>query len=278
MTHPPVSEKTIWVLWFQGMAQAPYVVRKCYDSWVERNQEWNVVFLDKDVLADFRAEGYLIPEYKGLSPQQASDLIRLSLLTHYGGVWADATCFCVSPLDDWLYPRLKSGFFAFSRPGRDRILSSWFLAAERDNYLVSSVYAFMLSYWTGHPIKRDQADVAVRVLARLLGLSPQTRSLWFSRLIRETIGASPYFALHYGFEKVIREDDECSKIWRSTSKLSADGPHKLLAAGLMSAATPEIRQEIDSRDTPVYKTTWKIDDSKISSASVLGYLLSTPPS
>lgn len=277
MTQPAL-QKTIWMLWFQGIAQAPYVVQKCYESWVERNRGWNVVFLDKDLLAKFRAEGYLGPESEGLSLQQASDLIRLSLLSQFGGVWVDATCFCVSPLDDWLFSELKSGFFAFARPARDRILSSWFLAAERDNYLVSRTYELMFNYWNDQPIRFDQRNLVVRMLARFLKLSPQTRGLWFSPLLRTTIGASPYFALHYGFEKVIREDKECRKIWQCTPKLSADGPHKLLTAGLMSAATPEIRRQIDNRASPVYKTTWKIDDSMISSNSVLGYLLNTRPS
>lgn len=278
MTQPPQLPKTIWMLWFQGMDQAPYIVRKCYDSWVERNQGWDVVFLDKDLLAKFRAEGRLTPESAGLSLQQASDLIRLGLLAEYGGVWADATSFCVRPLDEWLFPKLESGFFAFARPGRDRILSSWFLAAERDNYLVTRMYKFMLSYWTGQPIRRDQRDFIVCILARLLQLSPQTRALWFSRLLRQTIGASPYFALHYGFEKLIREDRECSRVWQLTPKLSADGAHRLLTAGLMSTATHEIRREIDGQVSPVYKMTWKIDDSAISGDSVLAYLLSTRPS
>jgi hypothetical protein len=81
--------------------------------------------------------------------------------------------------------------------------------------------------------------------------------------------------LHYGFEKVIRDNPECHRIWRCTPEASADGPHKLLAAGLMSVVTDEIRNEIDSGATPVYKTTWKLDHSVIPSDSVLGYLLNT---
>lgn len=275
MTQPAQLTKTIWILWLQGIAHAPYVVRKCCESWVSRNSGWDVVVLDADLLAKFRADGSPIPEFDGLSRQQASDLVRMSLLAQYGGVWADATSFCVSPLDDWLDSKLGSGFFAFARPGPDRILSSWFIAAQRENYLIMQVYEFMRSYWAGSSIRRDHNDLIVRVLSRLLQLSPQTRALWFSRLIRDRLGASPYFALHYGFEKTIRDNPECHKIWHCTPKVSAHGPHKLLAAGLLSVATDEIRNDIDSGATPVYKTTWKLDHSVIPSDSVLGYLLNT---
>jgi Capsular polysaccharide synthesis protein len=274
MTQPVPLAKTIWILWLQGIANAPYVVRKCCESWVDRNSGWNVVLLDAELLARFRANGTLMPELDGLSPQQASDLVRLSLLAQFGGVWADATCFCVSPLDDWLPSKLDSGFFAFARPGWDRILSSWFIAAQQNNRLITDVYDFMYSYWSGRPIRRDHNDPIVRLLARLLRSSPQTRALWFSPLIRDRLGASPYFALHYGFEKVIRDNPECHRIWEYTPKISASGPHKLLASGLTSTATDEIRAEIDSGATPVYKTTWKID-SLVPTDSVLGYLLNT---
>jgi hypothetical protein len=242
---------------------------------VNRNSGWDVVVLDADLLAKFRAGGSLIPEFDGLSRQHASDLVRISLLAQYGGVWADATCFCVKPLDDWLHSKLGSGFFAFARPGRDRILSNWFIAAQRENYLIMQLYELMRSYWTERSVRRDHDDLIVRALTRLLQLSPQTRALWFSRLIRDRLGASPYFAFHYGFEKTIRDDPECHRIWRCTPKVSADGPHRLLAAGLLSVATDEIRSEIDSGATPVYKTTWKIDHSLIPNNSVLGYLLNS---
>jgi hypothetical protein len=64
-----------------------------------------------------------------------SDVIRLLLLHEYGGVWADATLYCNSPLDHWLNPFLGSGFFAFANPGPDRRLAAWFIASAENNDL-----------------------------------------------------------------------------------------------------------------------------------------------
>ena len=90
--------KTIWFVWFQGLRNAPYVVRKCHESWVVRNPDWRVVALDEATLPSVASVNYSAGNIAGLSRQHQADLLRLDLLGHHGGAWADATCFCVQPL------------------------------------------------------------------------------------------------------------------------------------------------------------------------------------
>ena len=53
-----------------------------------------------------------------------------------GGVWVDASVVPVKPLSQWLGDALtEAGFFAFERPGPDRPISSWFLAATPRNLI-----------------------------------------------------------------------------------------------------------------------------------------------
>lgn len=275
MLQPESFPKTIWILWFQGIDKAPDVVQRCYESWVKRNPDWQVISLDERLLANVGSIDYTTGKVNSLSKQHAADMLRLDLLANHGGVWVDATCFCVRPLDEWLLSKMDSGFFAFDRPGRDRVMSNWFLAAEPGNYLVSQMFTFMRSYWDSSPVRRDDRDLLVKIFIRLLQVSPRTRDWWFSHLLRERMGMTPYFVFHYGFEKLIREDPECGQVWSRTPKISADGPHRLLAAGLLSQATDSVRAEIDRREVPVYKTTWKLNDSAVPSGSVLAYLLDT---
>jgi hypothetical protein len=265
--------KTVWFLWFQGLDKAPYVVRKCHESWVTRNPEWQIVTLDDEVLprlvsADFRAG-----DFAGLSMQHRSDLVRLDLLARLGGVWADATCYCLRPLDDWLWPNLGSGFFAFNRPGSDRMISNWFLAAEPGNILVSRLYERMLHYWGDRELRDDRRRLSVRVLTQLLRRSPRTRALWFSRPVTRGLAIAPYYVFHYRFEKLVREDPECAAVWERTPKVSALSPHRLHEAGLLSPVSSTIRSEIDRRAVPVYKTAWRVDDQAIPGDSNLEYLL-----
>lgn len=249
------------------------MVRNCYESWLARNPGWRVVSLDEESLRGFATADYSSGNLAGLSLQQRSDLLRLDLLAHHGGVWADSTCYCVQPLDDWLPPNLESGFFAFSRPGPDRLISSWFLAADLGNVLVSRWFAQMLDYWRETAFQQDKRQVTRKILTRLLQHSPRTREWWFSPPFRDLLAVSAYYAVHYGFEKLVREDSACADIWGRTPKVSADGPHRLYRAGLLGPGSAELRSEIDRREVPLYKTTWRLRDGAIPEDSLLRYLL-----
>jgi len=268
---------TIWFLWFQGLDSAPYVVRKCHESWVARNPGWRVISLDERTLPSVASVNYSAGNIGKLRPQAKSDLVRLDLLTHHGGVWVDATCFCVQPLDDWLTPNLGSGFFAFHRPQPTRIISSWFLAAQPGNVLASQMFERMLVHWGDHAFHNNQRQLLVRGLSRLLRGSQRTRGWWFSPVITDWLSVSPYYAFMYMFERLVSEDPECARIWASTPKVSARPSHRLYRAGLRATASAELRAEIDRQEVPVYKTAWNIGDQDIRGDSVLGYLL-TPPS
>jgi Capsular polysaccharide synthesis protein len=266
------TPRIIWFLWFQGLDNAPYVVRKCHESWAAANPGWELVCLDDASLQTFVSTSYYAGSFATLSHQQRSDLVRLDLLARYGGVWVDATCFCVQPLDSWLPPNLDSGFFAFCWPRRDRIISNWFLAAKPQNILVSQLFEFMLDYWNSHPFRGDRQNFSGRALARFLRLSPRTRAWWFSQVIKDWLAISPYYAMHFAFEKLVREDPECARVWEGTPKVSAVLPHRLRRAGLLSPVSVAIRSEIDRREVPIYKTAWDLRQG-IPEDSILGYLL-----
>jgi hypothetical protein len=265
--------KTVWFLWLQGMDNAPHVVRKCHESWVARNPGWRVVTLDETTLPAVASVDYSGGNIASLSRQHKSDLLRLDLLAHHGGVWADATCFCMQPLDDWLVPRMESGFFAFDRPRPNRIISNWFLAAAPGNVLAARMFDRMLAHWGDHPYRNDQLRFLVRALTRLLSRSPRTHGWWFSPVLRDRLAVSPYFAFMYMFEKLVREDPDCARTWSRTPKISAVGPHRLYRAGLLSPVSAELRSEIDRQEVPVYKTAWNLGGQEIPAGSVLEYVL-----
>jgi hypothetical protein len=265
--------RIIWFLWFQGLDNAPYVVRKCQESWAARNPGWELVCLDDASLQAIASTDYYAGSYATLSRNHRADLLRLDLLAKHGGVWADATCFCVQPLDSWLPANLDSGFFAFYRPRPERIISSWFLAAEPQNILVSRLFEFMLDYWGSHPFRGDRQQLSGRALAHFLRISPRTRAWWFSQVIKDWLAISPYYAIHFAFEKLVRQDPECARVWECTPKVSAVPLHQLHRAGLLSPISAAIRSEIDRREVPIYKTAWNLKEQAIPGSSVLGYLL-----
>ena len=85
------------------------MVRLCLKSWLAQNPNWNIDIIDQE-----RADK-ILPRAElpaGISQNHYADLLRITLLSQFGGVWADATVYCSRPLDDWL-PILgnQSNFF-----------------------------------------------------------------------------------------------------------------------------------------------------------------------
>lgn len=92
------DQKIIWQYWGQGVENAselPEVVRVCFDSVDKYSGEYTVIRLSDDTIADYLD----LPDfvYRKMRENSAftrtffSDLLRVSLLATYGGVWLDAT-------------------------------------------------------------------------------------------------------------------------------------------------------------------------------------------
>ena len=144
----------IWICWWQGWDQAPEIVKICIES-ISRNAKNHEVTLITD---DNYKEYVHIPSWveqkrkKGIiSRTHFADLLRLSLLAEHGGMWLDATFFCVSPeiekyftypiwsvkRPDYLHLSIASGNFANFSLACD-YEHRWVFATLRD---------FFLHYW-----------------------------------------------------------------------------------------------------------------------------------
>jgi hypothetical protein len=221
--YPP---KIIWLLWLQGWDNAPDVVRICGSSWERRNPGWRVHFLDQRSLSHFLPAEILEPILATpKEPEALSDQIRLELLHRYGGVWADATTVCAEPLDCWLAEAMPKGFFAFARPGPDRMISTWFLAAEKGAYIVEKWREAAWSYWT-------------------------------SRTVRDS-----YFWVHNLFAKAYDENSGFRDLWDNTPQMSAVnrfhfGPN---SSELLQPPPPDAEDLLAAPPVPVFKLTHKFD-------------------
>ncbi len=179
MKNKPNSKipRRIWILWYQGLSEAPFIVKKCITSWKNENPNWDVIVLDKENLNDY-IDDVLPPEkIEKLTFTKRSDLFRLQLLTKFGGVWADATTLCMKPLDDWIDEYSTSGFFAFNKPGNDRILSSWFIASQKNCPIIAKWNEFFISYFQQNNFKIE-------------GLLKQKMINFLSRFFNKNVGTT----------------------------------------------------------------------------------------
>lgn len=244
------------MFWQQGLADAPHLVQRCVKSWAQYNPTWKLVVLDGSSSQELLRQHPALAQL-GLAHQ--SDLLRLELLGRHGGVWADATCLCRCPLDQWIDDCCSSGFFAFDRPGRDRLIANWFLAAQPESTLLLRLHQRLLSYWQKlplHPLSRRQ-HFAVAVLSCLLNRSHHTTRGWFSSIVSHWLGVYPYFVFHYAFERLVATDAESRAIWQKTPRVSAMPPRLIERYGFHTTASPALLDVIQQCSAPLFKLSWQ---------------------
>ena len=133
--------KKIWIYWHQGWEKAPSLVKQCKGSWARLNPDYELHALDQNSLFDhIEFPTGIDIQRKDLTVQHISELGRLALLSKYGGVWTDTTVMCTRPLSAWLEEYYGSQFFAFRNPGKNRLMDTWFIAAESENIILRRLY------------------------------------------------------------------------------------------------------------------------------------------
>jgi hypothetical protein len=269
--------KIIWLLWHQGFENAPEVIQQCALSWSRHNPTWKVVLLNRHNLEEYVGVDELVGSNRQtISMQALSNIVRINLLARHGGLWVDATCFCCRSLDDWLGDCLASGFFAFSNPAPDRLISSWFLASRPDNSLTAAYCRAVNSYWDQNVFpfqNRWLSRQAIKRIGKVLNRNSRLAALWVHPKIARTLRLHPYHWFHYIFCRVITTDENSGQIWSRTRKISADIPHRLQLAGLTGPLASGLKKIIDDQTDPLYKLDWRHEKKDWPSGSVLDYLL-----
>lgn len=274
--------KIIWTCWFQGREQMPPIIEKCVASWERKNPDWQTIVVTEKNVEQYVPEINHFLERQDISWTGKSDILRLYLLEKYGGVWGDSSLFCNKELSQWLPEYLSSGFFAFQRTDR-YMLSSWFLAAVQKNPVIRDLKLFTDWYWSIH-FRRNQTVNIYKVICASTPFGDKltdffdrkniSTSVWFSCLIRRVLRISPYFWIHYSFEYLYKHNTEFKQIWDNTPKIHADLPHMIQTYGMFRRdITPELWNDIISQKCPVYKLSWKIDNSKFTPDCLVSKLL-----
>ena len=151
-------EKNIFVFWWDGMEQAPAIVRSCFESvkhWhpdctvipVDRNNYRQYTDIDPEIIEAFAQDK--------VSVQTFSDILRFNLLKNNGGIWVDATIFFTAECN--LLKDLEKKPFtslAFSTTadflkydGVDCSWSGFFIASRKNSVFVQAVDTVFREYF-----------------------------------------------------------------------------------------------------------------------------------
>jgi hypothetical protein len=105
------------------------------ETWYKFNPDFTIKVLNNDNFTDYITD--LPDNFNNLMIQHQSDIIRLSLLEKYGGVWIDSTIFLNTSLSNIWYPIDYDigGFYAdFSTTNNNYpVLENWMLIAKKNS-------------------------------------------------------------------------------------------------------------------------------------------------
>ena len=260
---PVFTDRTVWTFWQQGHDQAPPIVQACAESWRRVNPGWRVVTLDGRSIQQLVDLGpFTVPARKDITVQKIAAIARLCLLRTYGGVWSDATVYCLRPLDDWLPRYLAGGFFAFRNPGPDRLASNWFIAAHRNDPILEAMHAAFLRMWTDRCFVNQDTALGrwvLSTLSPLLNTRPDRTIFWTNPLLQRGLRIYPYFIFHYTFNKIILTNPALRRQWEMAEALEAGPSHRAQALAQSANGLADLVAELATLRWPVQKLDWRVD-------------------
>ena len=190
-----IPGEVVWVCWFQGIENAPPVVKACIDS-IKRHLSKKVILITADNYTQF----VNMPEYisqkwkKGkIPPTHFSDILRVSLLSLYGGCWIDATVYLMDAVPHFM---TSNSLFCFnvSKYGLEfKLGGSWWMAAEEKQPIIVETRNVLYEYWKHENLLID------------------------------------YFLLHKIFKKIIERKNEYLVIWNNKPYIEVGHTHILHA-------------------------------------------------
>ncbi|WP_044913638.1 capsular polysaccharide synthesis protein [Butyrivibrio sp. WCE2006] len=144
---------TVWVMWLQGIDNAPDIVKKCIDSQKKYLPDKNFVFLNEENVFDYiELPEYIIKKRKEgiIGNAFFSDLIRNELLIRYGGYWIDSTVLMtsnklISYIDET--PLFMFSFYYFGFNPEVMELNNWFIHSTTNNNMICLLQKMLLEYW-----------------------------------------------------------------------------------------------------------------------------------
>lgn len=230
----PTAPPRIFFFWAQGLPNAPPVVRHCHEELRRLHADDEVVVLDSSAIGDYVTLPRHIRRRIGDDWTKVSDVLRLELLSRYGGVWMDATCLprirLFEVLDDLLRP---SGFFAFT--ARRARLASWFLASGPGHYMVAMMREGHYAYW------------------------------------RRYNRAIDYYVFHHIFEALYHVDERFHALWDGTPRIPRSAASEFNNAMLGPYDAVRFNELLDG--CFIHKLNYKFDPNALQRDTMLSRLL-----
>lgn len=154
LNYEQKESNKVWVCWFQGYECAPPLVKACINSIYKAMPEKEIIVLTIDNYRKYiNLPDYIEKKFeKGkIGMAHFSDLLRISLLAKWGGMWIDSTALCtdsdffkyVSNQELFVFKQLNLG----NQLDAPIIASNWFISCKIGNPIILLTRNLLYAYW-----------------------------------------------------------------------------------------------------------------------------------
>lgn len=140
-------DDAVFTMWLQGYDDMPEVVQACVESMEQLGRK--IILLTEKNLHDYiYLPDYVWEKYESgiIGRTHFSDIVRVSALAMYGGVWIDSTVYIAGEVPDYM----TKEFFVFKQSPQLRECHSygnWWIAAPAGCELIMDQMSYLLGYW-----------------------------------------------------------------------------------------------------------------------------------
>lgn len=152
------SKDNIWICWFQGLDNAPDLVKCCINSVYKHMPDKNIHIITKDNMYDYVTfPPHIIEKWeKGIiSNTKISNFLRMELLIKYGGLWLDSTILLTGRIPDYVY-RYNTFMYSITLSHDiTRIFNNFFIYSDKGNEFLITLRNILYLYWKKENKNRD---------------------------------------------------------------------------------------------------------------------------
>ena len=199
----------IYVLWWQGIQNAPDIIKICYKSLLQNHDQnsQRIHLIDSTNFNKYvNIPEYILKKYEEglITLTHLSDFIRCVLLYENGGLWIDASVLLTKAIDEKIF---EKDLFIMKNPKalEKDITSKWepfLIGGKKESKFFKLFIDFFLEYW-----KKEDELITYLLIEHIFYIAYKENNK-FRKILDEA--KSFYYPIDY-FQKILNEEYDQEK-------------------------------------------------------------------